>query len=146
MCANCESERNGVVGLCGAKKLKMAQNLHPQMAPNYPKRLLRFTERISKRREQDSNLFNMPITSLHDRVRSIATEIDQVKVSNATKHCCFAAWTPPPSSRKKLNTPEPTYPLGLPVCLLHLSVVCKPVQIFPCMECPCGKLPRLTAV
>jgi hypothetical protein len=34
MCANCESERNGVVRLCGAKNLKIAQNLYPQMAPN----------------------------------------------------------------------------------------------------------------
>jgi hypothetical protein len=39
----------------------------------------------------------------------------------------------PPHTREKLNTLEPTFPLGLPVCLLYLGVVCKPVQIFPCM-------------
>jgi hypothetical protein len=38
-----------------------------------------------------------------------------------------------PHTREKPNTLEPTFPLGLPVCLLHLGVVCKPVQIFPCM-------------
>jgi NAD(P)-dependent dehydrogenase (short-subunit alcohol dehydrogenase family) len=37
------------------------------------------------------------------------------------------------SSRKKVNTTGPTFPLGLPVCLLYPSVVCKPVQFFPCM-------------
>jgi hypothetical protein len=40
-----------------------------------------------------------------------------------------------PHTRENLNTPEPTFPLSLPVCLLYLSVVCKPVQIFPCMRC-----------
>jgi hypothetical protein len=44
----------------------------------------------------------------------------------------------PPHTREKLNTLEPTFPLGLPVCLLHLGVVCKPVQIFPCMGCLYG--------
>jgi hypothetical protein len=43
-----------------------------------------------------------------------------------------------PHTREKLNTPEPTFPLGLLVCLLYLSVVCKPVQIFPCMGCVHG--------
>jgi hypothetical protein len=38
-----------------------------------------------------------------------------------------------PSSREKLNTTRPTFPLGLSVCLLYPSVVCKPVQFFPCM-------------
>jgi hypothetical protein len=38
-----------------------------------------------------------------------------------------------PHTREKLNTPELTFPLDLPVYLLYLSVVCKPVQIFPCV-------------
>jgi hypothetical protein len=38
-----------------------------------------------------------------------------------------------PHTREKLNTLEPTFLLSLPVCLLYLSVVRKPVQIFPCI-------------
>jgi hypothetical protein len=40
-----------------------------------------------------------------------------------------------PHTRESPNTTGPTFPLGLPVCLLYPSVVCKPVQIFPCMRC-----------
>jgi hypothetical protein len=40
-----------------------------------------------------------------------------------------------PHTREKLNTLEPTFLRDLPVCLFYLSVVCKPVQIFPCIGC-----------
>jgi hypothetical protein len=43
---------------------------------------------------------------------------------------------------KNLNIPEPTFPRDLPVCLFYLGVVCKPIQICPCMGCVDGRSER----
>jgi hypothetical protein len=61
------------------------------------------------------------------RTSTVFSTLSCCKEGELDAHCTT-------SYEGNLNTAGPTFLLGLPVCLLYSSVVCKPVQIFPCMR------------